>query len=363
MSTRRTYQPLLILVMIIIFAGCIVPVIAQTNDSQNASPLPTITSDNQLSIELNFYSFLIVISLILLLGCLFILFLYYSNRLEQTSYLGTLYHEIFEDIEYKAFSDKINSKFAREEYHEEVWKDETWLAENTHPGEPPEKTDPKYQDYVKKLNEWNEKYLNEINRRYKKDLKCAQKKAAERAEIAIKSPDYLALRGKGPEFVLEWTTIIVIVFAAVILGVIGGLGAEQIGTLLAAIAGYILGRATSRTKEGVTTTAPPSTEEIIKLIGAVRGTAPTSLEGKPAPDGKVTYTVTAKSGAGGSIDPSGTIEVPAGSSKTFTVKPSEGFIIEGIKVNGSSVEADEKVTIDDIRKNYEIEATFRKFSQ
>jgi hypothetical protein len=46
--------------------------------------------------------------------------------------------------------------------------------------------------------------------------------------------------------VLEFTAIVVIIFAAVILGVMGLLGDQQIGTLLAAIAGYVLGKSVAR---------------------------------------------------------------------------------------------------------------------
>ena len=63
--------------------------------------------------------------------------------------------------------------------------------------------------------------------------------------------DYGALRGKGAAFVLEFTAIVVIIFSAVILGVLHILVADQIATLLAAIAGYVLGRAGSRERENI----------------------------------------------------------------------------------------------------------------
>jgi hypothetical protein len=46
--------------------------------------------------------------------------------------------------------------------------------------------------------------------------------------------------------VLEFTAIVVIIFAAVILGVLGLLGDQQIGTLFAAIADYVLGKSVAR---------------------------------------------------------------------------------------------------------------------
>ena len=62
--------------------------------------------------------------------------------------------------------------------------------------------------------------------------------------------DFSALRGRGPEFVLEFTAVVVIIFTSVILGTLGALHSEQIGTLLAAIAGYVLGKGTARSRSG-----------------------------------------------------------------------------------------------------------------
>ena len=58
--------------------------------------------------------------------------------------------------------------------------------------------------------------------------------------------DLSVLRGRGAEFVLEFTTVVVIIFTAIVLGILHILDNQQIGTLLAAIAGYVLGRATTR---------------------------------------------------------------------------------------------------------------------
>jgi hypothetical protein len=74
--------------------------------------------------------------------------------------------------------------------------------------------------------------------------------------------DIAVFRGRGPSFVLEFTAVVVIIFAAMILGVLDKLHAEQLGTLLAAIAGYVLGRATA---------------------GASQGETQTRLEGQPQP--------------------------------------------------------------------------------
>jgi hypothetical protein len=80
---------------------------------------------------------------------------------------------------------------------------------------------------------------------YQKDQDDVKKTAKDQARDAL-TVDFSALRGRGPEFVLEFTAIVVIIFAALILGVVKILDGQQIGTLLAAIAGYVLGKSTSR---------------------------------------------------------------------------------------------------------------------
>lgn len=84
---------------------------------------------------------------------------------------------------------------------------------------------------------------------YQADIEKEKRTAKLQAEDALQV-DFSALRGRGPEFVLEFTAIVVIIFAAVILGILGQLDSQQIGTLLAAIAGYVLGKGSARTRSG-----------------------------------------------------------------------------------------------------------------
>jgi hypothetical protein len=113
--------------------------------------------------------------------------------------------------------------------------------------------------YWHQENEWRGKVEAEASSRYRRDLDEARLRAKERAKFAT-DVDLSALRGRGAEFVLEFTTVVVIIFAALILGVLGILGTEQIGTLLAAIAGYVLGRATTRGR-GTAAEGPAAVKE------------------------------------------------------------------------------------------------------
>ncbi len=64
------------------------------------------------------------------------------------------------------------------------------------------------------------------------------------------------------------------------------------------------------------------------------GTHTISATFKVKPVGK--YTVTATAGANGSISPSGTVEVNVGQAQTFVITPSNGYLIDDVKVDGAS---------------------------
>jgi hypothetical protein len=251
---------------------------------------------------------------------LFGLLFWWSNKLDQAGYLGTLYRDTLEEIEYGRIATALREKFDKGEYHREVYQDGDWLKGNQEPIPPAEIPDEGYyrdgstysdygtppgdaggyssgstsgigsnpgqdqiklqqlrSDYYQKYRVWNRQYDLEAKRRHSLELGKARGKAKERAASAISSVDLSVLRGRGSEFVLEFTTVVVIIFAAFALGVLRILDTQQIGTLLAAIAGYVLGRATSRTQtktgEGVVTTTDTrtgiNTTEIAELLRAV----------------------------------------------------------------------------------------------
>lgn len=103
-------------------------------------------------------------------------------------------------------------------------------------------------EYNDARNAWRERVRQKEDSLYRTALSLATSDAGIRAEQAL-DVDMGIFRGRGPAFVLEFTAIVVIIFAAVILGILGPLDGQQIGTLLAAIAGYVLGKATADTKK------------------------------------------------------------------------------------------------------------------
>ncbi|BBO77678.1 hypothetical protein DSCW_50950 [Desulfosarcina widdelii] len=70
------------------------------------------------------------------------------------------------------------------------------------------------------------------------------------------------------------------------------------------------------------------------------------------------HTITATSGANGSIDPSGTVTVFEGGEQAFTITPNTGFAIDDVLVDGSSVGAVNAYTFPDVTADHTIEASF-----
>lgn len=71
------------------------------------------------------------------------------------------------------------------------------------------------------------------------------------------------------------------------------------------------------------------------------------------------YSITAKSGANGSISPSGTTSVMQTGSKTYTIKPNNGYAVSDVLVDGASVGAVTSYTFSNVTGNHSISASFR----
>jgi len=68
--------------------------------------------------------------------------------------------------------------------------------------------------------------------------------------------------------------------------------------------------------------------------------------------------ITASAGAGGSIDPSGAVQVSAGSNKTFQFIPDAGYEVLDVIVDGSSVGKRTSYTFPNVSSNHTIMVTF-----
>ena len=72
------------------------------------------------------------------------------------------------------------------------------------------------------------------------------------------------------------------------------------------------------------------------------------------------FTITTSTGLGGSITPSGIINVEYGSNKTFYITPSSGYKIKDVKVDGISVGTVSSYTFNNIMSNHIIEVICEK---
>jgi len=71
------------------------------------------------------------------------------------------------------------------------------------------------------------------------------------------------------------------------------------------------------------------------------------------------YTITATAGAGGSITPSGNVNVTHGSNQAFAITPNTGYDIEDVKVDGVSIGAVTNYTFNNVVSNHTIEVSFK----
>lgn len=75
------------------------------------------------------------------------------------------------------------------------------------------------------------------------------------------------------------------------------------------------------------------------------------------------YTISASSGAGGTISPAGNSSVFTNSAKAFTITPSDGFAISDVLVDGVSQGAAASYTFSNVSANHSIAASFKSASQ
>ncbi len=71
------------------------------------------------------------------------------------------------------------------------------------------------------------------------------------------------------------------------------------------------------------------------------------------------FTISASTGINGTIDPKGNITVESGGSKTFTIKPDTGYIVDDVKIDGQSKGAMTTYTFTNVTADHSIYATFK----
>ncbi|GEM_PF-3758476 len=71
-----------------------------------------------------------------------------------------------------------------------------------------------------------------------------------------------------------------------------------------------------------------------------------------------TYTITATAGEGGTISPSGSVQVPAGSDQTFTFTPNQGYHVDEVVVDGQSAGRVSFYTFHNVLSDHTVSVTF-----
>jgi hypothetical protein len=71
-----------------------------------------------------------------------------------------------------------------------------------------------------------------------------------------------------------------------------------------------------------------------------------------------TFTITASAGSGGTISPSGSVQIASGGSQTFTITPSNGYQVNSILVDGTNMGALTTYTFSNVTANHTISASF-----
>jgi hypothetical protein len=74
---------------------------------------------------------------------------------------------------------------------------------------------------------------------------------------------------------------------------------------------------------------------------------------------KKNYTITVTAGSGGSISPSGAVNVEEGGSQTFAILPNSGYVISQVLVDGTAVEPSDSYTFSNVTGGHTIYAVFQ----
>ena len=138
--------------------------------------------------------------------------------------------------------------------------------------------------------------------------------------------------GGGGAKALKWLVAILIT-AAVLLG------------------GYLLAREYLLADPSASPSPAPSGDYLA-------GTMPPRPTDAPAPP-KVYHTITVTAGSGGSVSPSGSVDVEEGSNQSFIITPELGYEIAQILVDGANVSTQTAYTFNDVRQNHTLYVVFQ----
>lgn len=130
------------------------------------------------------------------------------------------------------------------------------------------------------------------------------------------------------------------------------------------------GYATHREDSGTVTKQPTETETGLKTFSCTvcgyvtRTETLPKIEPTPTPTfgggSDSLYTLTASAGEGGTVTPSGKINLRQGQWKTLVITPDEGYVIADVLVDGESVGPVKDYTFENVSRRHSFEAKFQK---
>jgi hypothetical protein len=238
------------------------------------------------------YEWLVVPPVLVVLTLLFYWVFIYSHRLEQTGYVGPLLKQTLYSAERQKRASEVDEAWNRGQYHQNAIGDEAWLAAHALPERPEDADshaidiaiqqlkrngkvgtlppgivsdhDKQTRDYLWALRNWADTELERKAKSLRSEaIHDAEEEAKKESDRALGVLDFSTVMGRGPEFILQFTAVVTIVFVVLALGLTGKLASQQSGTILAAIAGYVLGQSASRRepREKTPGTSPPESRK------------------------------------------------------------------------------------------------------
>lgn len=208
----------------------------------------------------------VIIVLATCLACIWMVF-FFGRRLQTSAYLrdslieGAKQQELkilLRELHDKALEGPLDSRYPPPNSYgstRRLWErdrynaayEDDWVPHNETPEEREERITKK--EERKRIREVENKWESEERIRYETLRQQAEVEATKRAEKKIPNSIDISLLGGGWAFLLEFSTVIVIIFTVLILGILSILDGKDISTILAAIAGYVLGKASSTAKQ------------------------------------------------------------------------------------------------------------------
>lgn len=207
-------------------------------------------------------SWLSVLVLITCVLCLYMVF-FFGRRLQNSAYLrdslieSTTQQEmkvLLRELDDRALNGPLDPQSPPPEGYgptRRLWRSDqygtvkpsTW---GRRPGETEEQKQTRLaqEEAQKRFDDLSSDWEKEEKVRYNQEKEKLEQVALRRARDKVPTSFDISLLGGGYAFLLEFSTVIVIIFTLLILGVLKLMEGREISTILAAIAGYVLGKAT-----------------------------------------------------------------------------------------------------------------------